>query len=53
MLKLISADEKYWIFIQISLKLAQQDQIDNKLALVQIMAWSQTGDKLLSETMMA
>ena len=51
--KLIYSNENYWILIQISLKLAQQDQIDNKLTLVQIMAWSHMGEKLLSETMIA
>ena len=47
------ADENNGILIQISLNLAQQDQINNKLALVQMMAWSQTDESPLSERMMA
>ena len=34
-------------------KIVPKGPIDNKPVLVQIMAWYQTGDKLLSEPMMA
>ena len=37
--------------IQISLKLAPRSPIDNKPALVQVMAWCRTGDNPLGETM--
>ena len=40
------------IFIEISLKCVPNGPIDNKSALVQIMAWCRTGDKPLSEPMM-
>ena len=38
--------------IQISLKYVPRSPIDNKSALVQVMAWCQTGDKPLPEPMM-
>ena len=38
--------------IQISLKLVPRSPIDNKSALVQVMAWRRTGDKPLPEPMM-
>ena len=40
------------IQIQISLKFVPKSPIDNKSALVQVMAWRQTGDKPLPEPMM-
>ena len=38
--------------IQISLKLVPKSPIDNKLALVKVVAWRRTGDKPLPEPMM-
>ena len=38
--------------IQISLKFVPRSPIDSKPALVQMMAWSQTGDNTLPEPMM-
>ena len=38
--------------IQISLKLVPRSPIDNKSALVRVMAWRRTGDKPLPEPMM-
>ena len=40
------------ILIKISLKFIPKGPIDNKLVLVQVMAWRQTGDKPLSEPML-
>ena len=40
------------ILIQTSLKLVPRSPIDNKPALVQVMAWRQTGAKPLPEPMM-
>ena len=40
------------ILIQISLKFVPRSSNDNKSALVQVMAWRQTGDKPLSEQML-
>ena len=40
------------ITIQISLKLVPKSPINNKPALVQVMAWHRTGDKPLPEPMM-
>ena len=51
--KLIFLNENDRIPIQISLKFVPRDPIDNKPALVQVMAWRRTGDKPLSEPMMA
>ena len=45
--------EKLWISIKISLKFVPNGLINNIPALVQIMAWRRTGDKPLSEPMMA
>ena len=44
-------NETYCILIKISLKIVPKDPIDNTLALVQVMAWRQTGDKSLPESM--
>ena len=38
--------------IQISLRFAFRSSMDNKPALVQVMAWHQIGDKPLSEPML-
>ena len=51
-LKSIFVNKSDKIPIQISLKLVPRSPIDNKTALVQIMAWRQPGDKPLSEPMM-
>ena len=57
----ILADDIFkWIFlnengkipIQMSLKCVPKSPIDNKSALVQVMAWRRTGDKPLPEPMM-
>ena len=45
-------NENVWIPIKISLKFVPKGPINNIPALVQIMAWRQTGDKPLSEPMM-
>ena len=45
-------NEKFSILILISLNFAPKDPIDNKSALVQVMAWCQTGNKPLSEPML-
>ena len=47
--KCIFMNEKFCISIKISLKFVPKGQIDNKSALVQVMAWRQTGDKPLPE----
>ena len=47
----ILVNEKYCILNKISLKFAPKGPIDNKPALVQIMAWRRIGDKPLSEAM--
>ena len=47
--KCIFLNEDEWILIKISLKFVPKGQINNKRALIQIMAWCQTGDKPLSE----
>ena len=44
---------KIVVLILISLKFVPKDLISNNLAIVQIMAWRQTGDKSLFEQMMA
>ena len=49
----IFANENDRILIKISLNFVPRDPIDYKPALVQIMAKRQTGDKPLSELMMA
>ena len=45
-------NENVWISIKISLKFVSKGAIDNKPALVQIMAWCRPGDKPLSEPML-
>ena len=45
-------NEKLCIFIRISLKFVPWGPINNKSALVQLMAWHQTGDKPLFEPML-
>ena len=51
--KCIFLNENDKIWIQISLKLVPRSPIDNKPALIQVMAWCRTGDKPLPEPMMA
>ena len=51
--KCIFLNENDWISIKISLKFVPRSPIDNKPALVQVMAWRRTGDKPLPEPMMA
>ena len=51
--KLIFLNENICISIKISPKYVPMGPIDNKPALVQVMAWHWTGDKPLSEPMMA
>ena len=51
--KCIFLNENYIIPIQISLKFVPRSPIDNKLALVQVMAWCQIGGKPLPEPVMA
>ena len=50
--KRIFLDENDRIPIHISLKFVPRSPIGNKPALVQVMAWHQTGDKPLPEPMM-
>ena len=50
--KCIFMCEKFGISIQISLKFVPKVPIDNKSALVQVMAWHGTGDKPLFEPML-
>ena len=51
--KCMLMNEKFCILIQISLKFVPKRPIDNKSALVQVMAWRRTGDKPLPEPMLA
>ena len=51
--KCIFLNEIFCIFIRISLKYVSIGPVINIAALVQMMAWHQTGDKPLSEPMMA
>ena len=51
--KCIFLNENDKIPIQISLKFVPRSPIDNKPALVQVMAWRQIGDKPLPEPVMA
>ena len=51
--KCIFTDENFWISNKFSLKYVPYGVIDNKPSLVQIMGCHQTGDKPLSEPMMA
>ena len=50
--KRIFLNENVWISLKISLKFVPKGPINNIPALVQIMAWRQTGAKPLSESMM-
>ena len=50
--KCIFLNENDRIPIQISLKFVPRSPIDNKPALIQVMAWRRPGDKPLPETMM-
>ena len=50
--KCIFFNENVWISIKILLKFVRKGPINNIPALVQIMSWSQSGDKPLSEPMM-
>ena len=50
--KCISSKENVSILIKILLKFVPKGPIDNKSALVQIMAWCQIGDRPLSEPML-
>ena len=49
--KRIFFDDNFLILNKLSLKYIHHDLIDNLAALVQIMAWRQTGDRPLSEAM--
>ena len=51
--KCISLNENIWILIKISLKFFPEGPINNIPALILIMAWCQSGNKPLSESMMA
>ena len=51
--KRLLMNEKLCISIRISLKFVPKGPIDNKSALVQVMAWCRTGNKLLPEPMMS
>ena len=50
--KWIFLNENDMILIQISLKFVPRSPIDNKPALVQVMAWRRIGDKPLPEPVM-
>ena len=50
-LKCIFLYQNIWISIQISQKCVPKGSINNKSALVQVMAWRRTGDKTLPEPM--
>ena len=50
--KWIFVNEKFCILIHISLKLHPKGPIDNKSVSVQVIAWTWTGDKPLSEPML-
>ena len=50
--KRILLNENVRILIQISLKFVPVGSIDDKTALVQVMAWRRTGDKPLPEAML-
>ena len=50
--KCIFLNENDRILIQISLKFVPRGPIDNKPALVQVMAWRRTGDEPLPEPML-
>ena len=48
----IFMNENVWIWIKISLKVVPMGLIDNKWALVRVMAWRWSGDKPFSETIL-
>ena len=48
----IFLNENVWIAIKIPLKFVLKGSINSESALVQVMAWHQTGNKPLSETIM-
>ena len=50
--KWILMNEKLRILIRITLKVVPKGPINNKSALVQVMAWRRTGDKPLPEPML-
>ena len=50
--KCIFLNENVWISIQIWLKFVPKGSVDNKPALVQVMAWRRSGDKPLPEAML-
>ena len=50
--KRVSLNGNIKILIQMSLKFVPKGPIDNKSAMIQVMAWWQTGDKPLPEAMM-
>ena len=50
--KFIFLNQNDIIPIRISLKFVHRRQIDNKPALVQVMAWRRAGDKPLAEPML-
>ena len=50
--KCIFLNENVWGLVEIPLKYVPECRIDNKQALVQIMAWCRPGDKPLSKPMM-
>ena len=50
--KCIFLNENYRILIQNSLKFVPRSSIENKLALVQVMTWHQTGNKPIPEPML-
>ena len=50
--KCIFLNENDRILIRISLKFVARSPIDDKPALVQVMAWCRTGDKSLPELML-
>ena len=50
--KCIFLNENDKILIRISLKFVSKSPIDNKAALIQVMAWHRAGDKPLSEPML-
>ena len=50
--KCIFLNENDKIPIHVSLKIVPRSPIDSKSALVRVMAWRRTGDKLLPEPMM-
>ena len=51
--KCIFPNENVWFSIKISLKIVPKSPMNNIPALIQIMAWRPSGDKPLSEPMMA